>query len=331
MKSILSVLACFPLVFVLCGVAPAAGPGASLESVTFVPQWTAQAQFAGFYVAREKGFYRDNGLDVTILRGGAERPPAQWLRKGGADFCTMFLANAIQERAYGTRFVNIGQVIPRSTQALVARKSSGIRSWHDMNGRKVGLFADLSVLPMAVFRRYGIKPLIVPQISSVNLFLRGGVSVVSVLMHNEYHTLLSSGLDPEELTVFPLATGGRKFPEDGIYCLESTFKKDPGKCCRFAQASLAGWKYAFEHKEEALDIVMKYVGEANIATNRMHQKWMLERIRDVAGLPGEMEHWGRLDEDDYEIVAVELKLNGMIDSLPAYSDFRADCSIAYEK
>ena len=234
----------------------------SPRRVSFVPQWIPQAQFAGYYVAVEKGLYKKNGLDMNILRGGPERPSAEWLRKGAADFATMFLSTAIDERAKGTRLVNIGQIVQRSSQVLIAKKSSGIRSPVDMNGKKVGLWgAELSMMPTALFRKYGLHVTVIPQSSTVNLFLRGGVDVVSAMWYNEYHSILNAGVEPEDLVVFHLSDLG-SFPEDGIYCLESTFKKDPQTCCRFVRASLEGWKYAFEHEEEALDIVMRYVDEA---------------------------------------------------------------------
>jgi NitT/TauT family transport system substrate-binding protein len=101
----------FIFILALTGTAQAAE---SRRHVSFIPQWIPQAQFAGYYVALEKGFYQGLGLEVSILRGGPKRPSAEWLKKGAADFGTMFLSTAIVEQAKGTRLVNIGQVISRS-------------------------------------------------------------------------------------------------------------------------------------------------------------------------------------------------------------------------
>jgi NitT/TauT family transport system substrate-binding protein len=298
----------------------------NLKSITFIPQWEPQAQFAGYYVAYEKGFYKAQGLDVRIMRGGPGRPSAEMLAKGAADFATMFLSTGIEERAKGTKLINIAQVVRESNFLLVARKSSGINTPRDMEGKKMGMWgAELRLQPTAFIRRYGVHVKPVPQSYTVNLFLRGGVDIASAMLHNEYHTILSSGVDPEDLVVFKLADYGINFPEDGIYCLEETFRKDPGACYGFARASVQGWLYAFDHPEEALDIVMKYVDEANIATNRCHQKWMLEHMRNAIYFWDSNTPVGELAEFEYADVARELKAGGLIDSIPSYSEFFVDC------
>ena len=254
------------------------------------------------------------------------------LEKNTADFGTMFLSTAIVERARGTRLMNIGQIVSKSSYTLIAKKSSGIKSWEDINGRKVGLWgAELSILPRALFKIYGMNVIAVPQSFTVNLFLRGGVDVVSAMWYNEYHTILDSGVEPEDLVVFHLADLGLNYPEDGIYCLESTFDKDPQSCCRFVRASVEGWKYAFEHLEEALDIVMKYVTEANVATNRPHQKWMLEHMREVIDLPAGQDYPASLKEEDRMAVARELRASGIINDIPAFPDHFSNCAAVDEK
>ncbi len=309
-----------------------ANAGQDLRQVSFVPQWLPQAQFAGYYVAFEKGFYERYGLEVNILRGGPERSSAEWLNRGAADFATMFLSTAIVERAKGTRLVNVGQILSKSSQVLIAKKSSGINSWQDLGGKKVQLWrAELSIMPTALFRRYGLQVTVIPQASTVNLFLRGGVDVVSAMWYNEYHAILDAGVEPADLMVFHLSDLGFKLPEDGIYCLETTFKKDPQGCCGFVRASLEGWRYAFDHEEEALDIVMKYVNEAKLPTNRSHQKWMLEHMREVIDLPESGGYETLLKEDDYKAVGGELMANGLIVTIPAYSDFFENCAAVNEK
>ena len=332
-------------VFFLAGTAwgaNASGPPArpAAAPICFIPQWTPQAQFAGYYAAFEKGFYSARGLNVKILEGGPTRPSAQWLSKGAADFATMFLSTAIVERAKGIRLVNIGQIVARSSQVLIAEKSSGIKSVGDVNGKKVGLWSgELSIMDRALFEKYGLHVVAVPQSWSVNLFLRGGVDLVSAMMYNEYHVILQAGVDPDELVVFNLSDLGFNIPEDGIYCMESTFEKDPGTCRLFVEASREGWRYAFEHPSEALDIVMKYVNEARIATNREHQAWMLEHIRKVIDLPPPGKYArgvnGKCSEGinkrDYEAICAQLMANGIIHRIPAYSNLFKNCAAVDEK
>ncbi len=304
----------------------------ALPRVKFIPQWLPQAQFAGYYVAYEKGFYRERRLDVEILKGGPDWPPSELLAQGRADFGTMMLTTGIARRAQGAKLVNIAQIIQRSALMLVAKKSSGITTPEDIQGKKVGLWGeDFQGQPRAFFRKYHLAVQVIPQSATLNLFLRGGVEVASAMWYNEYHLILNAGLNLDELTTFYLADYGLNFPEDGIYCREDTLEKHPDRCHAFVQATLAGWKYAFAHLEEALDVVMKYVTAAHVATDRVHQKWMLKRMQDIISPPGSPIPMGTLTAPAYELVATELKESGLIARVPDFSHFYVNCGSAGEK
>jgi NitT/TauT family transport system substrate-binding protein len=300
--------------------------GEQLKKVVFVPQWLPQAQFAGYYAAKEKGIYKKYGIDITILRGGPDYIPSAMLTQGKTDFTTMFLSTAIQKRTMGIRLVNIAQITQRSGFILVAKKTSGILTPKDLDGKKVGLWSDFQLQPLAFFRKYGVKMRTVPQGATVNLFLRGGVDVASAMWYNEYHVILNAGIDEDELTTFFFDQHTLNFPEDGIYCLEETLKKDRQLCRNFVKASIEGWQYAFEHPEEALDIVMKYISEANIGTNRVHQKWMLNRMGGLILPAGKDTSIGTLKEEDYNTVVRELLLGGIIKNIPPFGEFYVNCA-----
>jgi len=298
--------------------------GEALRTVSFIPQWLPQAQFAGYYLAFEKGFYRKNGIDAMILRGGPEYSPSELLARNRVNFTTMFLSTAIQLRDQGLRVVNIGQIVQRSGFILVTRKADAIQSPADLNGRAVGIWPDFRLQPQAFFKKYGLTVRTVPQGASLNLFLRGGVAAASAMWYNEYHTLINSGLNEDELQAFFFHRHGLNFPEDGLYCREEAFRRDPELCRRFALASFEGWRYAFANPEEALDVVMRYVREANIGTNRVHQRWMLDKMNDLVLPMGSRTALGRLDREDYLRVAGELMQNGLIKKIPDYGAFYAD-------
>jgi len=319
------------MAFLLTAPCPAA-LAAEGQKVSFIPQWAPQSQFAGYYMASEKGFYAARGLEVKILRGGPDFPSSQLLHTGKADFGTMFLTTAIVKRAQGYKFINIAQIVQRSALMLVAKKSSGILAPGDMNGKKVALWGEeFQIQPRAFFRQQHLAVRILPQGTTMNLFLRGGVDVASAMWYNEYYRIIQAGVDPEELTTFLLSDYGLKFPEDGIYCLESTYRKDPGKCLNFVQASIAGWKYAFAHPDEAVEIVMKYVNAANLPTNRPQQTWMLARMSDIIQPPGADIPMGCLQEETYQQVARELKNYGFIEKIPDFHQFYRDCESLREK
>jgi len=166
---------------------------AELKQATFIPQWEPQAQFAGYYMALEKGLYRRHGIELVILRGGAASPSATFVQEGKADFGMLFLSSAIALRAggQGTPLVNLAQIVRKSSLVLVSKKSSGIRSPADFAGKKISAWPNFQVQPLALFKQFNVKPRIVPQSATVDLFLRGGVDAASAMMYNEYHSLAS--------------------------------------------------------------------------------------------------------------------------------------------
>jgi len=300
----------------------------ALKKITFIPQWSPQAQFAGYYAAHEKGIYARHGLDVKILRGGAHKPSSELLEKGEADIASIWLSTALQKRSSGVRLVNVAQVVQRSSLMLIAKKARGIRRPEDLEGKKVGLWGDdFRIQPTAFFKKYSVAVKVVPQSYSVNLFLRDGVDAASAMWYNEYHTVLNAGINADELTSFFYSDYGLNFPEDGIYVMEETLKKDPKAVCAFVNASLEGWRWAFDHPEEAINMVLKYMVEANVPANRVHQRWMLETIKNII-IPsgGSRAAMGILKREDYERVGKELKEGGLIGSVPDMGAFAFTCT-----
>jgi NitT/TauT family transport system substrate-binding protein len=297
------------------------------KRLSFIPHWSPQAQFAGYFVAYEKGFYRQQGIDLNLITGDPRRPPTEALENGGVDFATMWLSTAIQRASEGVRILNLAQVIQRSSLMLVAKKARGITAIKDLTGKKVGVWGgDFRIQPEALFRKYGLAVKIVPQSYSINLFLRDGIDAASAMWYNEYHTMISAGLNEDELTTFFFADYGLNFPEDGIYVLERTFRQDPGLACAFARASMEGWYYAFDHPEEALGIVLKRMEAAKVPANVVHQRWMLNRMKDlILGKGGEKTAAGLLQKEDFETVAKEMKAQGLINRIPGHASFAVEC------
>ncbi|MFZ2450799.1 MAG: ABC transporter substrate-binding protein [Methylovulum miyakonense] len=293
-----------------------------LKHATFMPLWSPQAQFAGYYVALDKGIYARYGISLKILESGSGNFPDQALKGGKADFAILWLTTAIKCRATGMKLVNLAQIIQKSSLMLVSKKSAGIRTVADMDGKKVGLWVgDLSIPPLVLFAKHHIKVQTVPQSHTVNLFLRGGIDVASAMWFNEYHTIYSSGVDFDELNVVSFSGEGMNFPEDGIYTMELGLHKDPALAEAFVAASLEGWRYAFAHPDEALDIVIKYMREAKVPANRVHQKWMLDRMRDLLMTGSRQEPPGHLNEQDYGYVGRVMQGAGLIRNYPDYNDF----------
>jgi NitT/TauT family transport system substrate-binding protein len=315
------------LVLFSCSVGCGAELSPDLKKISFLPQWLPQAQFAGYYMAFHKGYYRQHGIDLTIIQGGPSHSPSEYLKDKKADIVTLWLSSALQLNGQGVDVVNIGQILPRSALILVVKTKSGIQVPADMNGKKVALWpADFQIQPKAFFDKFHLKVQIVTTESPVNLFLCDGVQVSSLMWYNEYHTLVNSGLDPKEMRLFAFEDFGLNFPEDGIYLLKETFDKDPELACAFASASMEGWHYAFAHPEEAIDLIISIMEAAHVPANRVHQRWMLDRIRDLTVSDAKGHQIGDLLEEDYRQVGDILMANGLIRIVPPYESFFRKCS-----
>ncbi|MCX8070682.1 MAG: ABC transporter substrate-binding protein [Thermodesulfovibrionales bacterium] len=297
----------------------------TMTKMKLILQWLPQSQFAGYYVALEKGFYRKYGIDLEIINGGPDILPSQVLKDKKADFATMWLSTAIQKRTEGIRLVNIAQMIQRSSLMLVAKKNSAIKKPEDLDNKKVSIFAgDFAIQPKALFRTLKIKPRLITQSSTPSLFLRGAVDAASAMWYNEYHSILSAGINEDELTTFFYSDYNLNFPEDGIYVLEDFYKSNRNLCCAFVKASIEGWYYAFSKPEEAINIVTKEMLKSGVPASKSHQIWMLKRIRDLMTDSARTDI-GNLSEKSYETVAKELKTAGLIKEIPAFADFYKPC------
>ena len=290
-----------------------AGPGAAAEKVTLRLQWTHQAQFAGFYLAQDQGLYQRAGLEVKILPGGPGVNPLSELNQGHCDFCTAWLVEAVCERGQGTPLVHLAQMVRRSSLVLVAFADTGIQKPFDLDGKRVGLWQGaFAVAPRALFRRMGIKVQEVDQNVSMAAFLNRAVDAATAMLYNEYHQLFQAGVDQDELKVFSLAELGMNFPEDGIYAHQKTWRERPDVCRRFVEATLEGWRRVLAHPEQALEAVMRRVDGSRLASNRSHQKWMIQTMRKLVAPGSDLESLGSLSMGDLAVMQRMLVEQGFL-------------------
>jgi len=296
-------------------------PDTDLQEVGFLPYWVTTAQFAGYYVAEEKGFYEKYGIKIRIIPFTPFVTSQDLIAQGEADFAAIWLVNAIQLRVGGVDIVNIAQPSSRSSLMLLTKKKSGIDSIEKMDGKRAGIWSGFELQPRVLFHQHKVDVEIVPIGSTNTLFLTDAVDIINASWFDEYHSIINSGYDPDELNIFFFADYGFNFLEDGIYCLRETMKNDPDLCVRFIQATLDGWRYAFSHKEEAIDIVVNRAKQENRPVNRVHQSWMLDRYQDLYLPEGKADFHNNLAESDYLFAGKVLLENGQIDRIPEYSDF----------
>lgn len=306
----------------LLDIAPAVAAAAPLRMVL---QWEHQAQFAGYYMALEKGFYAEEQLEVRLIAGGPDVDPLQMVRSGQAEFCSAMLASSLSSiRPESDELVLVQQLVNRSNQALVAwkhgRKGDAlIESPGDLDHKRVTLWEGFRAPARILFQRFQITPEIIPQYSSFSLFLRRGADACSAMFYNEVHSIKQLNIGDDQLSIFAFQALGIDLPEDGIYARRQFCGDSPGVCAAFARASIRGWQYARQHEQETLHVVMRYVEADNLATNRAHMAWMLKVMLESI-FPGPDSGW-RLGQLSLEGYTRALSILGLNASAPAYGDF----------
>lgn len=289
------------LLALLTSIAFTAEPGFSqVTKLTYTPHWLPQAQFAGFYVAQEMGFYRDVNLDITIQHPSPTEDVLDLLVAGKADIVSHFLISAISRHQSGIDMVCFAQLSQNCAQMFVTRKKDSINNPEDLDGKRIGIWeAGFQEIPLALINKYNCTVEWIPIVSSVNLFLMGGIDAMTVMLYNEYDQIINSGINENELNPVLFSDFGFNLPEDGLYCLNETFNQKSDALGRFVSASLKGWEYAFKNKDYALDLVWKEMKNANIPSNLAHQRWMLEITEKMYRLNSKPIKPGVLYKQDY--------------------------------
>ncbi|MGJ8618580.1 MAG: ABC transporter substrate-binding protein [Sulfitobacter sp.] len=273
------------------------------DDVTLQLKWVTQAQFAGYYVALDKGFYEEEGLNVTIKPGGPDVAPTQVLAGGGADVTVDWMPSALAAREKGLPMVNIAQPFKSSGMMLTCRKDAGVSSTDDFKGKTLGVWFGGNEFPfLSWMNKLGLGTdggedgvTVLKQGFNVDPLLQNQAACVSTMTYNEYWQVIDAGLTPDDLQVFKYEDQGVATLEDGLYVLEDKLA-DPAfedKMVRFVRASMKGWKYAEENTDEAADIVLE--NDASGAQTEEHQRRMMSEIAKLTAGSN-----GALVEADYQ-------------------------------
>ncbi|MCX6258141.1 MAG: ABC transporter substrate-binding protein [Bacteroidia bacterium] len=293
----------------------------SLHKIRILPYWVPSAQFAGYYVGKEKGIFQKHGIDLEILPFDPLTPVAPTILDKKTDFAILWLVNALELRDKGVDIVNIAQLSFRSSLMLITKKSSGISKLSDMNGKRAGIWIGYEMQPQSLFKKYNLDVKMIPIGSTNNLFLQGGVDIINANWFDEYHSIINNGFNEDELNKFFFADYGLNFLEDGIYCLADRVKEDPELCAEFVTAVLESWNYAFKNQEEAITIVEKWAKIQNQPVNRSHQRWMLSHYKSLYIPSGSSTINTVLVQKDYEKIQQILLESGFINKITSYLSF----------
>ncbi len=280
-----------------------ANPASAADPVTLQLKWVTQGQFAGYYVAKDRGFYEEAGLDVTINPGGPDIAPPQVIAGGGADVIIDWMPSALASREKGVPLVNIAQPFKRSGMMLTCRKETGIASPEDLKGRTLGVWFYGNEYPfLSWMAKLGIPTdgsaggvTVLKQGFNVDPLLQKQADCISTMTYNEYWQVSDAGIPAEDLVVFKYEDQGVATLEDGLYVMEDKLQ-DPAfveKMARFVKASMRGWDWARENPEEAAQIVLD-----NDATGAQTEKHQVRMVGEINKLTEGSD--GTLDEADYE-------------------------------
>ena len=246
------------------------------ETIVFTPQWTAQAQFAGYYVAEAKGFYREAGLKVRIEHPSSTQPAVSRLRKKACQVTTLQLCQAMDIIDDGIPLVNILQTSMNSGMVIVSARDKDPLT---QKGARVGIWnVNFDHLAVCMSNKEHLDYNWIRFAQDVNLFLAGALDATLAMSYNEYYLLVQAGVKMTDKIVYRFCDHGYNVQEDGVYMPRDYYVRHQDQAHRFAQASRKGWEWAAEHPEETLDIVMQYVDKNHVATNRVIQQLMLEEV-----------------------------------------------------
>jgi NitT/TauT family transport system substrate-binding protein len=295
-----------------CSMTLASGAFAA-DKVTIQLKWVTQAQFAGYYVAKAKNYYKDADLDVTILPGGPDVAPPQVIAGGGADVVVDWMPSALASREKGVPLVNISQTFKKSGVELTCRADTGNKTPADFKGKTLGVWFGGNEYPfLAWMAKLGLKTdgspggvKVIKQGFNVDPLLQKQADCISTMTYNEYWQVIDAGYKPSQLVVFKYTDEGVATLEDGLYVMEPKLKDQAfvTKMAKFVQASEKGWDYAKKNDKEAAKIVI--AADTTGAQTVHHQEQMMGEIAKLLD-PGN----GKLDPKDYERTVAELLSGG---------------------
>lgn len=246
------------------------------DTILFMPQWTAQAQFAGYYVAETMGFYREAGVKVRIEHPSATLSAMERLRRKECHATTMQLCQALEIVDDGMPMVNILQTSMNNAMVIVSARNKNPLT---QKGERVGIWSvGFGQLAMCMSIKDNLNYQWVLFAQNVNLFVAGVLDATLAMSYNEYYQLMQAGISMNDQNVYRFCDHGYNIQEDGLYVSREYYEEHRDQAKRFAAASRKGWEWAAQHPEETLDIVMKYVERDHVATNRVMQRLMLTEV-----------------------------------------------------
>ncbi|QWV94709.1 ABC transporter substrate-binding protein [Geomonas oryzisoli] len=251
-------------------------PALANERVTLQLKWLHHFQFAGYYAALDKGFYRDAGLDVAIREGGPDVEVENAVTSGRADFGVGTSA-LLLHRAHGDDLVVLGQIFQHSPAILLTPRKTGIQKVADMKGRRF-MYSNQHGDMLALLKKNAIEEKDIAKVEhrgDARDLIAGKADVMMAYSFNEPYILEQAG---EPYLAFSPLTYGIDFYGDNFFTTRATITSRPALVKAFREATLKGWRYALSHKEEIADLILaKYSRERS-------RDWLLFEANQMESL-----------------------------------------------
>jgi len=309
-----------------------------LTKVTLQLKWVTQAQFAGYYAAKAKGYYAAQGLDVTIKPGGPNIVPEQVVAGGQAQFGIDWLSSLMLTRAKGVNLVSIGQVFNKSGLTLITWKDTGLNSVSKLKDKKVANWLGGNEFEVfAALAKYGMDPAhnkgvsIIQQPFDMNFFLKRQADAASAMTYNELAQVLEAKnpktgklYSLKDLNVIKMQNVGTSMLEDNVFTTGSWIKNKANQAIakKFLAASFKGWIYCRDHRSDCTNIVLSN----GTALGRGHQNWMMNEVNAL--IWPSPKGIGIMDPAAFARSAKIVKTYGKLSKLPGHEAYRTDLARA---
>jgi NitT/TauT family transport system substrate-binding protein len=295
MRTKIAAVALVALLAAGCGTADEPSSPAASGGVTKVKlqlQWFVQAQFAGYIAAVEKGYYKEQGLDVQILEGGVDIVPQTVLAQNQADFAIAWVPKALASREQGAQITEIAQVFQRSGTYQVSFADSGIAAPGDLKGKKVGNWGFGNEFELfAAMTKAGLDPgkdvTLVQQQFDMQALLRRDIDAAQAMSYNEYAQLLEAKnpktgklYEPGEFTVLDWNKVGTAMLQDAVWANSQKLANDKAyqdTAVKFLTGSLKGWIFCRDNAEACRDMVVAKGSKLGPS----HQLWQTNEVNKL--------------------------------------------------
>ncbi len=293
----------------------------AMTNVTLVLKWLPQAQFDGYYVALKKGYYAQEGINLTIQPGGPTIVPEQVVANGGAQYGLDWLPSLLEERDHGVPLINIAQIYQDSGMRLISYKSQGITSFQDLKGKTVGVWwAGNQYQFLACMNKLGINVNtdmhLIHQGFDMNGFLSKQLQAASAMTYNELWLVLEAGVKESDLNILSYSSCGVSQLEDGLYARADFLARNRDLTVRFLRASLRGWYAAVKNPVEAANITYSYDTSGTMKLS--HQIHMAQEVARLVWYGPAIKHGiGYMDPGAFHRTVNDMIVSKIISKAPS--------------